>query len=125
MLKFLLSPAQEEREETSTPYKTCRRCRVNDERPTGNKNTTCEWDDGGKIDNKNKYLPHHQSKCWVPVRTSVMPNSPFHLQSDTVLATLSSNTQSHRYHDVFVRVQKKYFMCCTAVRRSTLIMEIV
>ena len=27
-----------------------------DERPTGNKNTTIEWDDGGKIDNKNKLI---------------------------------------------------------------------
>ena len=31
-------------------YKTCWKCRVNDERPTGKK-TTCEWDDGGKINN--------------------------------------------------------------------------
>ena len=43
-------------EETSTPNKTCRGCRVNDERPTGKKNTTIEWDDGGKIGNKNKLL---------------------------------------------------------------------
>ena len=26
----------------------------NEERPRGKKNTTIEWDDGGKIDNKNK-----------------------------------------------------------------------
>ena len=29
-------------------YKTYWKCRVNDERPTGNK-TTSEWDDGGKV----------------------------------------------------------------------------
>ena len=29
------------------------KCRVNDERPT-RKKTTSEWDDGGKIDSKNK-----------------------------------------------------------------------
>ena len=31
-------------EETSTPNKTCRRCRKNDERPIGT-NITIEWDD--------------------------------------------------------------------------------
>ena len=41
-------------EETSTPHKTCWKCRVNDERPT-EKETTSEWDDGGKIGNKNKW----------------------------------------------------------------------
>ena len=30
-------------------YKTCWECRVNDGRSTGKKNTTIEWDDGGKI----------------------------------------------------------------------------
>ena len=30
---------------------------VNDERPTGKKNTTIEWDDGGTIGNKNKLIP--------------------------------------------------------------------
>ena len=30
-------------------YKTCQKCRINDERPTGKKNTTVGWDDGGKI----------------------------------------------------------------------------
>jgi hypothetical protein len=39
-------PSQE-REETSTPYKTCCECRV-DERPAGKINTAIEWDDGGK-----------------------------------------------------------------------------
>ena len=34
-------------------YKTCLKCSVDDERPTG-KETTCDWDDGGKIRNKNK-----------------------------------------------------------------------
>ena len=48
-------PSQET-EETSTPYKTCWECHVNDERPRGNKNTTTEWDDGGKIGNKNKLI---------------------------------------------------------------------
>ena len=42
--------------ETSTPYKTCWQCRVNGERPTGKKKTTTEWDDGGKINNKNKLI---------------------------------------------------------------------
>ena len=32
--------------------KTCWECHVNDKRPTGKKNTTIEWDDCGKIDNK-------------------------------------------------------------------------
>ena len=41
-------------EETSTPYKTCWEYRVNGESPIGNKNTTIEWDDGGKIGNKYK-----------------------------------------------------------------------
>ena len=36
--------------------KTCLKCCVNDERPTGKKNTTDEWDDGGKIGNKNKLI---------------------------------------------------------------------
>ena len=45
-------PCQETKE-TSTPYKTCWECRVNDERPTRKKNTTIEWGDGGKIGNKN------------------------------------------------------------------------
>ena len=36
-------------EETSTPYKTCWKCHIKDERPTGKKNKTVEWDDGGKI----------------------------------------------------------------------------
>ena len=27
-----------------------------DERPRGNKNTNIEWDDGGKIGNKNKLI---------------------------------------------------------------------
>ena len=30
--------------------------RVNDERPTGKKNTTIELNDGGKIGNKNKLM---------------------------------------------------------------------
>ena len=38
----------------SVRNKTYSECRVNDERPTGKKNTTIEWDDGGKIGNKNK-----------------------------------------------------------------------
>ena len=50
------SPSQEI-EETSKPYKTCYECRVNDERPTGKKNTTIKWEDGGKIGNKNKLIP--------------------------------------------------------------------
>jgi hypothetical protein len=33
--------------ETSKPNNTCRKC-VNDERPTGKKNTIIEWDDGEK-----------------------------------------------------------------------------
>ena len=36
-----------ETEETSTPNKTCWKCRDNDERSTG-KNATIEWDDGEK-----------------------------------------------------------------------------
>ena len=36
-----------------TPYKTCRKRRANDERPTGKKHKI-EWDDSGKIGNKNK-----------------------------------------------------------------------
>ena len=47
--------ASQEKEETSTPHKTCWECRV-DERSTGKKNTTIEWDDGGKIGNKNKLI---------------------------------------------------------------------
>ena len=39
-----------------TFYKTCWQCRVNDERPTGKKNTTTEWDDDGKMGNKNKCI---------------------------------------------------------------------
>ena len=35
---------------------TCWECRINDERPTGKKNITIEWDDGGKIGNKNKSI---------------------------------------------------------------------
>ena len=46
-------PSQE-REETSTTYKTFWEYRVNEERPTGKKYTTIEWDDGGKIGNKNR-----------------------------------------------------------------------
>ena len=38
-----LLPSRETKE-TSTPSK----CRVNDERPAGKKNTTIEWDDGEK-----------------------------------------------------------------------------
>ena len=34
-------------------YKTCRKRRVDYDRPTGKK-TTCEWDDVGKTGNKNK-----------------------------------------------------------------------
>ena len=48
-------PSQET-EQTSIPYKTCSECRVNDERPTGKKNTTIEWNEGGKIGNKNKLI---------------------------------------------------------------------
>ena len=33
-----VSTAQARRQETSPPYKTCWECRINDERPTGNKN---------------------------------------------------------------------------------------
>ena len=43
-------------EETSTPNKTCRECRVNNERPTGKKNTTIEWNNGVKIGNKHKLI---------------------------------------------------------------------
>ena len=39
------SPSQET-EDTSTPNKTFWKCRDNDGRPTGKKNTTFEWDDG-------------------------------------------------------------------------------
>ena len=48
-------PSQET-EETLTPYKACWECHVNDERPTGNKNITIKWNDGGKIGNKNKLI---------------------------------------------------------------------
>jgi hypothetical protein len=41
---------------TSTPYKTCRECRINDERPTGKKNTTIDGMTGGKIGIKNKLI---------------------------------------------------------------------
>ena len=52
-----LSTAQARRKgETSTPNKFCWECRVNDDRPTGEKNTTIEWDNGGKIGNKNKLI---------------------------------------------------------------------
>ena len=37
-------------------YKICWKFRVNDERPTGKKNTTIEWDDGGKIGDTNKLI---------------------------------------------------------------------
>ena len=47
--------ACQEIEETSF-YKTCRECHVNDERPTGKKITTTEWDDGGIIGNKHKSI---------------------------------------------------------------------
>jgi hypothetical protein len=43
-------------EETSTPYRTSWEFRINDKRPTIKKNTTIEWDDGGKIGNKNKFI---------------------------------------------------------------------
>ena len=33
----------------SNTHKTCYKCRINDERPTGQKHTTVGWDDGGKI----------------------------------------------------------------------------
>ena len=46
----------QETEEASTPYKTCRECRVNEERPTGKKHTTIKWDSGGQIGNKNKLI---------------------------------------------------------------------
>jgi hypothetical protein len=46
-------PSQET-QETTSPNKSRCECRFNDKRPTGKKNTTHEWDDGGKIDNKNK-----------------------------------------------------------------------
>ena len=42
--------------DTSLEWKICRECRVNDRRPTGKKNTTIEWDNGGKIANKNKLI---------------------------------------------------------------------
>ena len=38
------------------PYKTCWKCRINEERPTGKENPSIEWDDGGKIGNKNKLI---------------------------------------------------------------------
>ena len=44
-----------ETEKTSTPYKTCWECRVNDERPTGKKNTSIEWNEGGPIGIKNNF----------------------------------------------------------------------
>ena len=43
-------------EETSTSNKIFRECCDNNERPTGKKNTTVEWDDGGKIDNKSTLI---------------------------------------------------------------------
>ena len=43
-----ISTAQARRQETSTPNKTCWKCRDSDERPTRKKNTTIEWDDGEK-----------------------------------------------------------------------------
>ena len=53
----------QETQESSTPYKTCWKCRIDDEKPTGKKNTTAEWDDGGKIGFNNKWsLPLKSSK---------------------------------------------------------------
>ena len=38
-------------------HKTCLECCDNNKRPTGKmKNTNTEWDDGGKIGNKNKLI---------------------------------------------------------------------
>ena len=56
VLKSLLSPVSKlnsncqlpKTEEILTPYNTCWKCCVNDERPTGKKNTTVEWDNGWK-----------------------------------------------------------------------------
>ena len=39
-----------------TSNKTCWECRDNEERPTGKKNKTIDWDDGGKIGNKKKLI---------------------------------------------------------------------
>ena len=50
---FSVSWLGQEAEETSTPNKICWEC-DNDESPTGKKNTTIEWVDGGKVGNKNK-----------------------------------------------------------------------
>ena len=44
------------REETSTPYKICWECRINDESPTGKENTTIEWNVSGKIGKQNKLI---------------------------------------------------------------------
>jgi hypothetical protein len=38
-------------------------CWDNNERPTGKKNTTIEWDDGGKIGNKNKLILTGEDGC--------------------------------------------------------------
>ena len=37
-------------------FNTLKISRINDERPTGNKNAIIEWDDGGKISNNNKLI---------------------------------------------------------------------
>ena len=51
---FFVNATSQETEEASKPYKTCCKCRVNDERPTGNKIQLVSGTTVEKIGNKNK-----------------------------------------------------------------------